>query len=120
MLRRGPAKRVGVDKTQLQQGPSETKRLIRVRNALYGRSQLIVVDDTAANQPAGQALAAGIRSCASDGALRDVHHPDHQRISQVEAPGLLREAEQLEDVGEAEGIERTLELHVTSRLDVGR
>jgi hypothetical protein len=52
--------------------------------------------------------------------VTDVNNPNHQRISQVEASRLLREAEQLEDVGEAEGVERTLELHVTSRLDVGR
>jgi hypothetical protein len=33
----------------------------------------------------------------------------------VKPPGLLRQAEQLEDVRKAEGVKRTFELHVRSR-----
>jgi hypothetical protein len=82
---------------------------------LLGRGgERLVVDQAAADEPAGELLPADVGARAGHRAVAQVHDAVLALAAQVERAGLLRVAQQLEDVGQAERVERPLEPHLRS------
>ncbi len=116
LLGRGLPDHLRVDGTRFDEQLADSPVLV---HSGHGGFQGSVVHDAGADEATRQGLTYAVCCCASYEALGEVHDSVGDAVVEPQTAGLLREAEELEDVGKAECVDRAFELHLNSSLLVG-